>query len=253
MGYWSQAYPETTTHCKQVPHQIPISGREGGNQTHETTAEDVLRCGAQIGTWGGMWFGGGVVCFSSQIWAERWEFVYSSASSLTLSHHQTHRHPFKKKKKNSSSPHPWFSPPVEQRDSRTTAATHIPEFDIPPTPLGVLRQPGTCLRPRLPHTLLFLFPGTHDIYFTGQNAQHNITQSLKVESAKAFCVSTAQFAFWTFVDVLSRILTSVTCCPWVWLAIRPERGLKPYFRARFRIWIHFMPGIILAWSISCWN
>lgn len=36
--------------CKQAAHQIPISGREGGDQTHETTAEDVLRCGAQIGT-----------------------------------------------------------------------------------------------------------------------------------------------------------------------------------------------------------
>lgn len=48
----------TTAQCKQVAHQIPISGREGGDQTHETTAEDVLRCWAEIGT-SGVWFGGG--------------------------------------------------------------------------------------------------------------------------------------------------------------------------------------------------
>lgn len=46
------------TQRKQVAHQIPTSGRDGGDQTHETTAEDVLRCGALIGT-RGVWFGGG--------------------------------------------------------------------------------------------------------------------------------------------------------------------------------------------------
>lgn len=50
------------TQRKQVAHQIPTSGRDGGDQTHETTAEDVLRCGALIGT-RGVRFGGGVGVF----------------------------------------------------------------------------------------------------------------------------------------------------------------------------------------------
>lgn len=150
--------------------------------------------------------------------------------------------------------HPWFSPLVEQRDSRTTAAAHIPELDIPPTALGVLHQPGTCLHPRLPHTLLFLFPGIHDMYCTGQTAHRSTTQSLKVENAKAFCVFTAQFAFWTFVNILIRILISVTWLSLSMIAyLSGERWnliLEPDFGCGYTL------GFVSYWFgpfLLCWN
>lgn len=55
--------------CKQMHHQIPTSSRDGGDQTLQTTA-DVLRCGAQIETWGVRFVLGGWRCVSPP-WFER--------------------------------------------------------------------------------------------------------------------------------------------------------------------------------------
>lgn len=71
------------TVSKQVPHQIPINSREGGNQTHETTAKDVWDVELRLEPEACGLVGVGV-CFSAQTRAEQCKFVYTTAASSTL-------------------------------------------------------------------------------------------------------------------------------------------------------------------------
>ena len=68
-GIWRSCWgSRTTEHNKQMHHQIPTSSRDGGDKT----TADVVRCEAQIETWGVRFMlGGWAVRISSQKRAER--------------------------------------------------------------------------------------------------------------------------------------------------------------------------------------
>lgn len=101
------------TVSKQVPHQIPINSREGGNQTHKTTAKDVWDVELRLEPEACGLVGVGV-CFSAQTRAEQCKFVYTTAASspffFSLHDSQITSSSFFSDRDNSCSSflHPWF-------------------------------------------------------------------------------------------------------------------------------------------------